>query len=103
MRVKEMLSRSSSSTDKNHQDIVESIAAVIFLGTPHRGSVNIAAMGEIIRSLVSTFGIPTTPVVLNSLGLMNTDLEQAQEDFSRLWQKHTSKSRHSKKGLFSPS
>ncbi|KAG5655650.1 hypothetical protein KAF25_009149 [Fusarium avenaceum] len=84
--VKEMLSRSSSSTESEYQNIIESIAAVIFLGTPHRGSVDIAAIGELVRSLVSGLGTATTPVVLNSLGLKNTELERAQEDFSRLWQ-----------------
>ncbi|KAG4291608.1 hypothetical protein FPRO06_13829 [Fusarium proliferatum] len=85
---KEMLSRSSSSTRREHQNILESVEAVIFLGTPHRGSVDIAAKGEVARSLLSALGVATTPVILDSLGLKNTDLERAQEEFSRLW--HTS-------------
>ncbi|KAF5682018.1 hypothetical protein FCIRC_5230 [Fusarium circinatum] len=85
---KEMLSRSSSSTRREHQDILESVEAVIFLGTPHRGSVDIAAKGEVARSLLTALGVATTPVILDSLGLKNTDLERAQEEFSRLW--HTS-------------
>ncbi|CVL12480.1 uncharacterized protein FPRN_15076 [Fusarium proliferatum] len=85
---KETLSRSSSSTRREHQNILESVEAVIFLGTPHRGSVDIAAKGEIARSLLSASGVATTPVILDSLGLKNTDLERAQEEFSRLW--HTS-------------
>ncbi|KAG4268205.1 hypothetical protein FPRO04_12597 [Fusarium proliferatum] len=85
---KETLSRSSSSTRREHQNILESVEAVIFLGTPHRGSVDIAAKGEIARSLLSALGVATTPVILDSLGLKNTDLERAQEEFSRLW--HTS-------------
>ncbi|SCO58686.1 uncharacterized protein FFMR_15842 [Fusarium fujikuroi] len=85
---KEMLSRSSSSTRYEHQNILESVEAVIFLGTPHRGSVDIAAKGEVARSLLSALGVATTPVILDSLGLKNTDLERAQEEFSRLW--HTS-------------
>ncbi|KAF4944299.1 hypothetical protein FGADI_12783 [Fusarium gaditjirri] len=85
---KEMLSRSSSSTRCEHQNILESVEAVIFLGTPHRGSVDIAAKGEVARSLLSALGVATTPVILDSLGLKNTDLERAQEEFSRLW--HTS-------------
>ncbi|SCO75796.1 uncharacterized protein FRV6_00008 [Fusarium oxysporum] len=85
---KEMLSRSSSSSRCEHQNILESVEAVIFLGTPHRGSVDIAAKGEVARSLLSAFGVATTPVILDSLGLKNTDLERVQEEFSRLW--HTS-------------
>ncbi|KAF5572881.1 hypothetical protein FPCIR_14158 [Fusarium pseudocircinatum] len=86
--VKEMLSRSSSSTRCEHQNILQSVETVIFLGTPHRGSVDIAAKGEVARSLLSALGVATTPVILDSLGLKNTDLERAQEEFSRLW--HTS-------------
>ncbi|KAF5657827.1 nb-arc ankyrin domain-containing protein [Fusarium denticulatum] len=85
---KEMLSRASSSTRYEHQNVLESVEAVIFLGTPHRGSVDIAAKGEVARSLLSALGVATTPVILDSLGLKNTDLERAQEEFSRLW--HTS-------------
>ncbi|KAF5536867.1 hypothetical protein FMEXI_10162 [Fusarium mexicanum] len=82
---KEMLSRASSSTRYEHQNILESVEAVIFLGTPHRGSVDIATKGEVARSLLSALGVATTPVILDSLGLKNTDLERAQEEFSRLW------------------
>ncbi|KAF5575081.1 uncharacterized protein FSUBG_13957 [Fusarium subglutinans] len=85
---KEMLSRSSSSTQYKYQNILQSVEAVIFLGTPHRGSVDIATKGEVARSLLSALGVSTTPVILDSLGLKNTDLERAQEEFSRLW--HTS-------------
>lgn len=94
-----MLSRSSSSTESEHQNIIESIAAVIFLGTPHRGSVDIAAIGELVRSLVSGVGIATTPVILDSLGLKNTELERAQEDFSRLWQMYDFKVKTFQEGL----
>lgn len=94
-----MLSRSSSSTESEYQNIIESIAAVIFLGTPHRGSVDIAAIGELVRSLVSGLGIATTPVILDSLGLKNTELERAQEDFSRLWQMYDFKVKTFQEGL----
>ncbi|KAM0209156.1 hypothetical protein ACHAQD_011321 [Fusarium lateritium] len=94
-----MLSRSSSSTESQYQNIVESTAAVIFLGTPHRGSVDVAAIGELLRSLVSGLGITTTPVILDSLGMKNTDLERAQEDFSRLWQRYDFKVKTFQEGL----
>ena len=64
-----MLSRSSSSSLSEHQNIVESVTGVIFFGTPHRGSVDIAAKGEIARSLLSAIGVATSPVILDSLGL----------------------------------
>ncbi|KAF4448059.1 hypothetical protein F53441_8490 [Fusarium austroafricanum] len=94
-----MLSRSSSSTDSTHQDIVKSIAAVIFLGTPHRGSVDVAAMGEMVRLLVNMLGVETTPVILDALGLKNADMERAQEEFSRLWKEHDFRVKTFQEGL----
>ncbi|KAF5637157.1 hypothetical protein F52700_4894 [Fusarium sp. NRRL 52700] len=100
--VKEMLSRSSSSTRCEHQNILESVEAVIFLGTPHRGSVDIAAKGEVARSLLSALGVATTPVILDSLGLKNTDLERAQEGFSRLWHANNFRVKTFQEGLILP-
>lgn len=94
-----MLSRSSSSIESEYQNIIESIAAVIFPGTPHRGSVDVVTIGELVRSLVSGLGIATTPVILDSLGLKNTELERAQEDFSRLWQTYDFKVKTFQEGL----
>ncbi|RBR19576.1 uncharacterized protein FIESC28_05571 [Fusarium coffeatum] len=100
--VKEMLSRSSSSSRSEHQNILESVKGVIFLGTPHRGSVDIATKGEIARSLLSAIGVATTPVILDSLGLRNTDLERAQEEFSRLWQTSNFRVKTFQEGLIFP-
>ena len=83
-----MLARSSSSSETELKNIVESTATIVFLGTPHRGSQGVAALGEVVRSLVSSFGMETTPVILDALGLKTTDLLRAQEDFSTLWQKY---------------
>ncbi|PTB58259.1 hypothetical protein M431DRAFT_492487 [Trichoderma harzianum CBS 226.95] len=86
--VKEMLARSSSSPEAELQDIVESTASIIFLGTPHRGSQDVAALGEVVRSVISSLGMETTPVILDALGLKTTDLSRTQEDFSMIWQKY---------------
>ncbi|KAK4460162.1 hypothetical protein QBC42DRAFT_230113 [Cladorrhinum samala] len=88
--VKEMLSRSSASpTDSpGLRSIVESTAAVIFLGTPHRGSPDLAAMGELMRSMISALRVETTSAILDALGLRTTDLERAQETFSQLWHQY---------------
>ncbi|KAL7915400.1 hypothetical protein GGI35DRAFT_466844 [Trichoderma velutinum] len=86
--VKEMLAKSSSSPETDFRNIVESTAMVLFLGTPHRGSQGVAALGEVARSVVSSLGMETTPVILDALGLKTTDLERVQEDFSRLWLKY---------------
>lgn len=97
--IKEMLARSSSSTFREHRNVVKSTAAVIFLGTPHRGSLDIAAIGEVVRSVVSTLGMKTTPAILDALGLKTTDLERAQEEFSRLWQKYDFRVKTFQEGL----
>ncbi|KAK4208230.1 hypothetical protein QBC37DRAFT_379273 [Rhypophila decipiens] len=86
--VKEMLSRSSTSTEPQHARIVESTAGVVFLGTPHRGSPEFAAAGDWARTFVNFFGVETNPAMLHALGLKTTDLERAQESFSGLWLKH---------------
>ncbi|KAH6980752.1 hypothetical protein BKA56DRAFT_616585 [Ilyonectria sp. MPI-CAGE-AT-0026] len=97
--IKEMLAKSSSSKRKEHKNVVESTAAVVFLGTPHRGSLDVAAIGEVVRSIVSTLGMKTTPALLDALGLKTTDLERAQEEFSRLWQKHDFRVKTFQEGL----
>lgn len=83
-----MLARSSSSPEAELKDIVESTASIIFLGTPHRGSQDVAALGEVVRSVISSLGMETTPVILDALGLKTTDLSRTQEDFSMIWQKY---------------
>lgn len=83
-----MLGRSSSSAEDDLLNIVESTAAIVFLGTPHRGSPEFAAIGESLRSIVSSLGMETTPANLDALGLKTTDLERAQEAFSTIWNKY---------------
>ncbi|KAM7215359.1 hypothetical protein V8F06_009220 [Rhypophila decipiens] len=97
--VKEMLSRSSISTEPQHARIVESTAAVVFLGTPHRGSPDFAAAGEWAQSFVRFFGAETSPGMLHALGLKTTDLERAQESFSGLWLKHNFQIKTFQEGL----
>ncbi|VUC23348.1 unnamed protein product [Clonostachys rosea] len=86
--VKEMLAISSTWPISEYQDVVRSTSAVVFLGTPHRGSPELASFGEWARSLISAFRIQTTSDILDALGMRNTDLERAQEAFSALWQEH---------------
>ncbi|KAK4108471.1 hypothetical protein N656DRAFT_801849 [Canariomyces notabilis] len=87
--LKEMLAASSTSRDSHLTSIVESTSAVIFLGNPHRGSPDLAALGEWARSFISAFRAETTATILQALGLRNTDLERAQESFSALWQRYS--------------
>ncbi|RKL31542.1 hypothetical protein BFJ72_g10946 [Fusarium proliferatum] len=80
-----MLALSWASYTAFLKDIVECTAAVVFLGTPHRGSPDLSAIGEWARSILDTFHFQTNPAILDALGLKTTDLERAHEAFSRLW------------------
>ncbi|KAH8666069.1 hypothetical protein BGZ61DRAFT_461584 [Ilyonectria robusta] len=97
--VKEMLARSSISTESNFKNIVESTAAIIFLGTPHRGSPDLSALGEWARSFLSILRMETTSAILDTLGLKTTDLERAQESFSGLWQQYDFRVKTFQEGL----
>ncbi|KAL6879276.1 hypothetical protein J3F83DRAFT_295651 [Trichoderma novae-zelandiae] len=100
--VKQMLAESSWPLGSHYTDIVESTAAVIFLGTPHRGSQDVANFGEVVRSFVSSLGMETTPVILDALRMKTTDLERAQEGFSKVWQKYDFKVKTFQEGLSLP-
>lgn len=80
-------------------NIVRSTAAVVFLGTPHRGSPELAAFGEWARSTISAFGMETSATILGALGLKTTDLERAQEAFSGLWRKYDFRVKTFQEGL----
>ncbi|VUC32074.1 unnamed protein product [Clonostachys rosea] len=97
--VKEALARSSISPDVTLKDVAKSTAAVMFLGTPHRGSPDLAALGEYVRSIASTLWMDTTPALLDALGLKTTDLERAQESFSAIWQKYNFQVKTFQEGL----
>ncbi|KAM7202678.1 hypothetical protein V8F33_002604 [Rhypophila sp. PSN 637] len=87
--VKKMLAQSSMATDDVLKNIVGCTSSVIFMGTPHRGSPQLAALGEWARSLVgSGLRMETNDAILNALNLKTTDLERAQESFSSIWLKH---------------
>ncbi|KAK5655609.1 hypothetical protein OQA88_5540 [Cercophora sp. LCS_1] len=94
-----MLARSSTSGEPHLSRIVESTAAVIFLGTPHRGSPDFAAAGDFFRSILGSVGFETSPAILHALGLRTTDLERAQEAFSALWRKYDFRVKTFQEGL----
>lgn len=83
--VKEMLATSSNSNDACLKNVVTSTSAVIFLGTPHRGSGELATLGDRARSMLSAFRMKTNPAILDALRLKTKDLERAQEAFSTVW------------------
>ncbi|KAF2464749.1 uncharacterized protein BDR25DRAFT_241847, partial [Lindgomyces ingoldianus] len=87
--VKEALAISSESQDDpSTLNVVESTAAVVFMGTPHRGSEDWAATGEKGRKIASALLMDSTSSVLDSLGLENADLERCHDKFTRLWEKY---------------
>lgn len=83
-----VLALSDGAVNSNLKDIVESTAAVVFLGTPHRGGGRYADLGQVARKIISVLCIATNPALLDSLGLRNADLERTQDSFSRIWQKY---------------
>jgi hypothetical protein len=82
--VKELISYADPSKEREFLDIVEDVSAVVFLGTPHRGS-GVANLGDIARWLVGALGVDTSPAMLDSLGLRNDDLARNQQAFARIW------------------
>jgi hypothetical protein len=82
--VKEMISYADASREDEFLEIIQDISAVVFLGTPHRGS-GAAQVGEIARRVASTLRIDTSPTILDSLGLRNDDLVRSQQSFARIW------------------
>lgn len=94
-----MLARSSRSAEAEVSNIVKSTSAVIFLGTPHRGSPDLASVGEWARSLVSNLRMGTTSTLLDALALNTTDLERAQEAFSGLWAEYDFRVKTFQEGL----
>jgi hypothetical protein len=82
--VKELLSYADASKEREFLEIVEDLSAVVFLGTPHRGS-DAAGIADIARRVVSALRIDTSPAILDSLGLRNDDLIRSQQSFARIW------------------
>ncbi|KAH8900680.1 hypothetical protein GQ53DRAFT_616883, partial [Thozetella sp. PMI_491] len=98
--VKETLHYSSVSSEDPHRDILLSTSAVVFLGTPHRGSQKFASYGEFVRQVAaSIMRADTSTVILDALGLRSSDLERCQESFSRLWSENDFRVKTFKEGL----
>ncbi|KAK7961899.1 uncharacterized protein PG986_002724 [Apiospora aurea] len=63
--VKEMLAHSDASENDKHQDIIASTIAILFFGTPHRGSRDLAGYGEVARKAASVL-LDTNSALLDS-------------------------------------
>ncbi|KAH6970161.1 hypothetical protein DER45DRAFT_582338 [Fusarium avenaceum] len=86
--VKEMLALSPTSETIALQGVIECTKAIIFLGTPHRGSPEFSAIGERARAMLSSLRFQTAAAILDTLRQGNTDLQRAHESFMRLWQRY---------------
>jgi protein SERAC1 len=93
-----MFSICSTSSNEEFEDIIQSTAAVVFLGTPHRGS-SAAGLGDIARKAASMLLMDTNPLILESLALKNSDLDRLQDVFSSLWHKHDFRVKTFQEGL----
>ena len=81
-----MLRRSESSTEEKFKDIVQSTAAVVFLGTPHRGSPGLAGVADVVRSISETLlRMDSNSTILRALGADSPELELGRESFITLW------------------
>ncbi|KAI1130301.1 hypothetical protein F5Y10DRAFT_263195 [Nemania abortiva] len=96
--VKEMLAICSTSPYNQFEDILNSTAAVVFLGTPHRGSPMVS-LGAVARKAASLLLLDTNPRVLDSLALKNADLSRCQDAFSSLWTKQDFQVKSFQEGL----
>ncbi|KAK8074555.1 hypothetical protein PG997_009218 [Apiospora hydei] len=84
--AKEMLANCDMSDNTRHKKIVDDTAGIMFFGTPHRGSKDLASVGEVARKAAGIL-LDTNSAALDSLGLKTTDLERSQEHFSRIWRR----------------
>lgn len=82
--TKEMLSQSNNSSDSRIKAVVKSTAAVVFLGTPHRGS-QWAKLGDTASRILKSSGMDTNSALLDALGLKTSDLQRSQDSFSAVW------------------
>jgi hypothetical protein len=79
---------SDAHDDPDTLDVVKCTGAVVFMGTPHRGSEDMAATGEKGRMIASALLVDSSSSVLDSLGLENADLERCHDKFTQLWEKY---------------
>jgi hypothetical protein len=86
----QVLHRSDIDVDPALSDIYSSTEAVLFLGTPHRGS-NKAEMGEIARKIASVSGFDTAGQNIRALQVNSNELELIHEAFMRLLNRNDSK------------
>ena len=73
----------TDSTQQQDQELSKSIKAILFLGTPHKGS-GAADIGEFVRSVVSAIGADTAKQNLKALQIDNNSLQECHKRFLQL-------------------
>lgn len=76
------LRRAEIAEDESLRDFQDSLNAIVFLGTPHRGS-GYAPVGEVVRRIVAATGLDTSNRNLRTLRYDSPELELSREEFSR--------------------
>ncbi|KAK6088470.1 ankyrin repeat-containing protein [Seiridium cupressi] len=87
--VKEVLRRSHYAEDPALQDIVMSTKAIVFLGTPHRGSAEFAKVGELARKIAAAvLRVDSNSTIIRALGIDSPELELSRESFLQQWRQY---------------
>ncbi len=83
-RVMQVFYRAAIEDKSPVHDIFVSTVAILFLGTPHRGSDK-AGIGEVVRRIASASGFDTTDHHLRALQINSPELERIHELFMKLY------------------
>ncbi|KAJ0114829.1 hypothetical protein J7T55_004571 [Diaporthe amygdali] len=82
------LRRCESMEDPEFQDIIRSTHAIVFLGTPHRGSPGLASTADVVRRIAgAVLRFDSHDSILRSLGIDAPELELSRESFVSQWRK----------------
>lgn len=77
---------SSESREPELKSLVESTSAVVFMGTPHKGSKHWASKGDKGRKIASALFMDNNPALLDTLGLQNGELFRSANKFTAIWE-----------------
>ncbi len=81
-----VLRRSEGADDTEIRNLLRATHALVFLGTPHRGT-GYAPIGEVVRRVVSALGFDTNDKQIRALQFDSIELELSREEFARQWRK----------------
>jgi hypothetical protein len=85
--IVQILRRTAADVEPTLLDIYTSTEAVLFLGTPHRGSGK-GNIGEVVRKIVSVSGFDTTDQNIRALQVNSAELELIHELFMNLYDRN---------------